>query len=119
MSTLHDFGSGLLYRPSDGSYDEMVDSRGHLHPGWETFLRSLDRLGRDQLARRWEQVRQLIRENGVTFNVYGADDGMDRPWHLDPFPMVVGSQEWARIESGLRQRARLLELLLEPLEPRD
>lgn len=113
MSTLHGIGAGLSYRPGEGSYDEMVDAKGHLRSGWDTFLRALEKLGSDQLSRRWEQVRRLIRENGVTFNVYGADDGMDRPWHLDPFPMLVGGCEWARIESGLRQRARLLELLME------
>jgi uncharacterized circularly permuted ATP-grasp superfamily protein/uncharacterized alpha-E superfamily protein len=91
----------------------MVDAQGDLRPGWEAFLQALDRLGGEQLDRRWEQVRQLIRENGVTFNVYGADDGMDRPWQLDPFPMIVGATEWAGIAAGLQQRARLLELLLE------
>ncbi|MGK4511453.1 circularly permuted type 2 ATP-grasp protein, partial [Klebsiella pneumoniae] len=69
--------------------------------------------GGDQLDRRWEQVRQLIRENGVTFNVYGAEDGMDRLWQLDPFPMIVHASEWSRISAGLQQRARLLELLME------
>jgi uncharacterized circularly permuted ATP-grasp superfamily protein/uncharacterized alpha-E superfamily protein len=93
----------------------MVDTAGHLRPGWEAFLQALERLGGDQLDQRWEQVRQLIRENGVTFNVYGADDGMDRPWKLDPFPMIVGGGEWSKIEAGLQQRARLLELILEDI----
>jgi uncharacterized circularly permuted ATP-grasp superfamily protein/uncharacterized alpha-E superfamily protein len=105
--------AGLSYRPVEGSYDEMVDAQGQLRPGWEAFLRALERLDGSQLDQRWEQVRQLIRENGVTFNVYGANDGMDRPWQLDPFPMIVGAAEWTRIESGLQQRARLLELILE------
>ncbi len=104
---------GLSYRALEGTYDEMVDPQGQLRPGWETFLQAMERLGGDQLDRRWEQVRQLIRENGVTFNVYGAEDGMDRPWQLDPFPMIVHASEWSRISAGLQQRARLLELLME------
>lgn len=113
MLTRKGIAPGLSYRPLEGSYDEMVDGQGQLRPGWETFLQAMERLGGDQLDRRWEQVRQLIRENGVTFNVHGGEDGMDRPWQLDPFPMIVHATEWARISAGLRQRARLLELLME------
>ena len=40
--------------------------------------------GRDELTRRWEQARRLIRENGITHNVYGDPNGLDRPWSLDP-----------------------------------
>jgi uncharacterized circularly permuted ATP-grasp superfamily protein/uncharacterized alpha-E superfamily protein len=113
MQTLHQVAPGLSYRPGEGSYDEMMRADGSLRPGWDTFLQALEKLGGSQLEQRWEQVRQLIRENGVTFNVYGAEDGMDRPWKLDPFPMILDAAEWARIEAGLKQRARLLELVLE------
>ena len=113
MQTLHEVAPGLSYRPGDGSYDEMMTAEGRLRPGWDTFLRALEKIGADQLDQRWEQVRQLIRENGVTFNVYGAEDGMDRPWKLDPFPMILGGEEWIRMEAGLQQRARLLEMILE------
>lgn len=115
MLTRQGLSPGLSYRPVEGSYDEMVDAEGRLRPGWDSFLQALEKLDGHQLDQRWEQVRQLIRENGVTFNVYGAEDGMDRPWQLDPFPMILGAVEWARIEAGLQQRARLLELLLEDI----
>lgn len=104
---------GASYRPSPGSFDEMIDSEGQVRPGWERFLEALQSLEEPQLKRRWEQVRQLIRENGVTFNAYGADHGMDRPWQLDPFPLLMHRSEWDAIEAGLQQRAQLLELLLE------
>ena len=35
--------------------------------------------------------QQLIRENGVTYNVYGDPRGMDRPWQLDPIPLLIAA----------------------------
>ena len=54
----------------------------------------------------------MIHENGVTYNVYGDPQGMERPWELDPVPQVIGAAEWARLEAALAQRARLLDALL-------
>ena len=44
-----------------------------------------------ELTRRWEDARQLIRENGVTYNVYGDPRGLDRPWQLDPIPLLISA----------------------------
>lgn len=113
ITTLDQVAPDLNYRPPTGSYDEMLDAQGHLRPGWSPFLEALQRIGKPGLEHRREQVRRLIRENGVTFNVYGAADGTDRPWLLDPFPMIIEGGEWKVIEAGLRQRAQLLTALLE------
>ncbi|MCW5559540.1 MAG: circularly permuted type 2 ATP-grasp protein, partial [Verrucomicrobiae bacterium] len=37
---------------------------------------------------------------------------MERPWELDPIPLVIGSEEWHRIEAALQQRAALLDRIL-------
>ena len=79
------------------------------------FIASLSELGPDELARRWKTARQRIRENGVTYNVYGDPLGMDRPWNLDAIPLLISPQEWRRLETGLIQRARLLNLILADL----
>ena len=46
-------------------------------------------MGRSELSRRWGEAQHLIRENGVTYNVYGDPRGMDRPWQLDPIPHFI------------------------------
>src|SRR5262249_47252321 len=68
-----------------------------------------------ELRRRWEEARQLIRENGVTYNVYGDPQGMDRPWELDPLPLLIAPADAQTIEAGLTQRARLLDRILADL----
>ena len=103
---------GLDYSPISRVYDEMTDREGQVRPAWSALLSSLSSFSPQELQARWGQVQALLRENGVTFNVYGRDDGLDRPWNLDPFPLVISTQEWSRVEEGLKQRVRLLELLL-------
>ena len=96
------------YGEPNGVHDEMKASDGELREPWRGLAARLDALGRDELARRWAQGQRMIQDNGVTYNVYGDPRGMDRPWQLDPVPMIVGADEWATIEAGLIQRARLL-----------
>ncbi len=103
----------LDYRPSLEIPDEMLDSAEQVRPDWVGYLDVLRSLAPNELQRRWRQAHYLLRENGVTFNAYGQDDGLDRPWGLDPFPLILAAEEWASVERGLQQRVRLLERLLE------
>lgn len=98
-----------------GSFDEMLAPDGSLRPHWHTFVSKLDALGQAELTRRWEQARQLIHENGVTYNVYGDPRGMDRPWDLDSLPLLVSAEDWNALEPALVQRMHLLNLLLKDL----
>src|SRR3984893_2075321 len=100
------------YPQTPGVYDEMSGPGGVLRPHWDTFIRSLTALGKDELAHRWRTARQRIRENGVTYNVYGDPLGENRPLSLDAIPLVIPASEWSQMEAGLIQRARLLNGIL-------
>ena len=59
------------YHPPAATRDEMVAEDGHIRPHWQGFLHELHDLGQAESIRRWEEAKHLIRENGVTYNVYG------------------------------------------------
>jgi uncharacterized circularly permuted ATP-grasp superfamily protein/uncharacterized alpha-E superfamily protein len=103
------------YQPRGHVHDELVAPGGQLRPHYDLFVRSLEALGRHELASRWENARRAIRDNGVTYNVYGDPEGVDRPWTLDMIPLLVPSSEWSRLEAALIQRAHLLNSILADL----
>jgi uncharacterized circularly permuted ATP-grasp superfamily protein/uncharacterized alpha-E superfamily protein len=107
----------LLQIPlSDPSvYNELARDGVTPRPHWAHFIGSLQALGADELAHRWERAARRIRENGVTYNIYGDPLGASRPWAIDPIPLLIPPQEWRAIEAGIIQRAELLNLLLEDL----
>ncbi|MFO0804817.1 MAG: circularly permuted type 2 ATP-grasp protein [Gemmataceae bacterium] len=84
-------------------------------PHWAPFFASLDELGPAEIAHRWWDAQHLIRENGVTYNVYGDPRGAARPWQLDPIPLLISPEESSFLEAGLVQRGRLLERILADL----
>ncbi|MDB5105231.1 MAG: hypothetical protein JWP91_2920 [Fibrobacteres bacterium] len=106
--------SGLLrgYRPPEGGWDEMVAPDGGIRPAWAGLASALEELGSGDVRRRKQALAEQLRSNGVTYNVYGDSQGADRPWSLDPVPMVLESLEWEGIERGLIQRATLLDAIL-------
>ena len=103
------------YEPLKGVYDEMLSAPGGLRPHCEGFVRSLESIGQREFASRWEGAKRSIREDGVTYNIYGAPEGVDRPWELDMVPLLISPAEWARLEPALIQRTRLLNLILADL----
>ena len=106
---------GFRYVPRPLTHDEAFTSEGLPRAHQAEFWRGVEALGASELSKRWEQGRRLIRENGVTYNVYGDPRGMDRPWVLDPIPFVLAADDWAKLARGLDQRARLLNALLADL----
>jgi uncharacterized circularly permuted ATP-grasp superfamily protein/uncharacterized alpha-E superfamily protein len=75
-------------------------------------VQALDTLGVQELRRRWEQGKRLLYEHGVTYNVHGDPQGMERQWELDAVPLMISSAEWEGLEAALVQRARVLNALL-------
>ena len=97
-------------------YDELLDGDGAVRPHWRRLVERLAGDDARTIARHdLKLTRRLIVENGVTYNVYANPQGADRPWALDPLPLVLTADEWQHIERGLAQRARLLDALLADL----
>jgi len=100
------------YAPDGRAFDEMVSARGELRAHGAPLVRALEALGAAEIAARLDTAWRTIRDHDVTYNVYGDPRGMDRPWQLDIVPLVVAPDAWARLEAGLAQRARLLDVIL-------
>ena len=58
------------------------------------------------------EAEALFRRIGITFAVYGEGGDPDRLIPFDMFPRVFTGQEWARLERGIKQRARALNAFL-------
>ncbi len=96
-------------------YDELLDSSGSVRPHWRPLIDALAGNSAEAVRRGVDLARRLIVENGVTYNVYADPQGRDRPWLLDPLPILLTAAEWSEIEAGVLQRARLFDALLADL----
>jgi uncharacterized circularly permuted ATP-grasp superfamily protein/uncharacterized alpha-E superfamily protein len=97
------------------AYDELSADGVKPRPHWASLMDSLKEIGPEELGRRCAQAERRIRENGITYNIYSDPLGANRPWEIDIVPFLISSDEWRYIESGIIQRARLLNLILEDL----
>jgi uncharacterized circularly permuted ATP-grasp superfamily protein/uncharacterized alpha-E superfamily protein len=96
-------------------YDELLERTGGVRAHWRPLIERLSLDWPDAARRSVELARRLVVENGVTYNVYADPQGRDRPWPLDPLPLLLTAAEWRGIEAGVQQRARALDALLADL----
>ena len=104
-----------IYPHSPRRYDEMLAADGSVRPHWNQFLSHLDAVTPEEMRRRLDFSEQRIQENGVTYNVYADPNGADRPWALDPLPLIIPPDEWAELSAAVAQRATLLNAILDDL----
>lgn len=58
------------------------------------------------------EAEALFRRIGITFAVYGEGGDPDRLIPFDMFPRIFTSDEWRKLERGVKQRARALNAFL-------
>ena len=109
--------SGLRgpYVPAVGTLDEMMFPDGTVRPHWRTFASFLEQCSAADLQARQEGVQRLLRDHGVTYNVFDDALGTSRPWMLDTLPFLVSAEEFHGVTAGLSQRVRLLEAIIQDL----
>jgi len=98
------------YFPPNGVYDEFLNGRG-VRPHWMFMDAVLNDPGAGWAQTQDETIKRLLRENAVTY----LSDGTRRPWELDGLPYILDADEWAILESGLVQRATLLNRIVADL----
>jgi uncharacterized circularly permuted ATP-grasp superfamily protein/uncharacterized alpha-E superfamily protein len=107
--------SPVDYRPLPGCYDEMVDAAGIPRQHWARLASVFSELGHEELWRRQQETARLVDQDGVVYHAYEDERQGAQRWLVDPVPIVVSSREWEQIESGLIERAELLDLVLADL----
>jgi uncharacterized circularly permuted ATP-grasp superfamily protein len=101
------------YVPPSGSWDEVLDPRGEVRPAWREFAAATAQVSAADWGRRREEMARLLRDHGATYNVYSDARGAARPWQLDALPLLIARDEFEQVSAGLRQRARLLNAILD------
>ena len=103
--------SPQFYRP-DRFYDEMFQSDGGVRSHYGALQARVATLSPAELAERQSTLEQSFLLQGITFTVYGAENTTERIIPTDLLPRIIPAQEWARIEKGLIQRVKALNLFL-------
>jgi uncharacterized circularly permuted ATP-grasp superfamily protein len=100
-----------FYRPGL-SYDEMFDADGGVRGNYAALHARLSTLSPSDLGERQRKLEQSFLLQGITFTVYGAENTTERIIPTDLLPRIIPGAEWNRIEAGLIQRLRALNLFL-------
>jgi len=100
--------TGPAGAPAGLRFDEVHDAAGAPRAHWRRLERDLLGADRATLLRAQDRVRRLRRNQGTL----PATAGAAALRALDPIPHLLSPAEAAALDAGLRQRARLLELLL-------
>ena len=64
------------------------------------------------LSARRRQAEHFFRRIGITFAVYGDEDAEERLIPFDIVPRIIGKDEWSRLQAGLEQRVKALNMFL-------
>ncbi len=98
-----------------GFFDEMFDEKGQPRPGTEAVVDRFNALPLEELKRRQQAAEKTLLKMGITFSVYGDEQGTERIFPFDIVPRIIPHNEWIEIESGLKQRIRALNLFIDDL----
>jgi len=90
-------------------YADDFTPRDHYRLLWDHIKAT----GNNALEAKAHESQLALQAEGVTFTVYGeSEEGIERIWPFDLIPRIITAQEWVKIESGLKQRVRALNLFL-------
>src|SRR3954465_15087115 len=109
MGDLFDGYAATALRPKSAPpFDEMFSTPGTARGAYRDIHAALAQMTQEELRGRTDALASSYLAQGVTFDFAGEE----RPFPLDAVPRVIDREDWTRIDSGVKQRVRALELFL-------
>ncbi len=96
-------------------FDEMHLSDASVRQVYANYQDWLKTIPAEQLESKRQEAEILFRRVGITFNVYGEDDGVERLIPFDVIPRLLSAKEWATLSKGAIQRVRALNMFLDDI----
>lgn len=96
------------------TWDEMMGPDAIREP-YRSLLNAIGQLSVSQLQQKDLQAGELFMNQGITFTVYSDDAGIERIFPFDIIPRIITAAEWAKVESGIKQRLKALNLFLKDI----
>src|SRR5437016_739009 len=93
-------------------YDEMFAENGAPRSHYRQLLHQLSSMSAGELRSHQTWADRSFLQQGITFTVYSDDKGTERLFPFDLMPRIISRRKWLRVEEGLRQRIRALNLFL-------
>ena len=90
------------------AWDEMFAGPDEPRSHYQSLHQVLGTLSRDDFEVRCAARDRAFHDQGITF----SHSGEERPFPLDLVPRIIDADEWAVVESGVRQRVLALERFL-------
>jgi uncharacterized circularly permuted ATP-grasp superfamily protein len=97
---------------SAAPYDEMRGADGAVRAHYAALEARINTLSADELAERQRTLERFFLLQGITFTVYGAESSTERIIPTDLLPRIIPGDEWSKIEAGLIQRLKALNMFL-------
>ncbi len=106
----------LTHYQTQNFYDEMLQRPNRARFFTKKLVGDLRKMDDGELASRQAAAELAIKEMGISFTVYCEEEGtIDRSWPFDIVPRIIPKQEWDRVEAGLKQRVKALNLFIDDL----
>jgi uncharacterized circularly permuted ATP-grasp superfamily protein len=93
-------------------FDEMQLNDSDVRDIYSAYNKWLQNVPHQQLATKRAEAEVLFRRVGITFNVYGEEDGAERLIPFDVIPRLISAKEWSQLSAGAIQRVRALNMFL-------
>jgi len=79
---------------------------------YREFCGWLQRQSAETIERKRAEADLTFRRVGITFAVYGDDAGTERLIPFDTIPRIIPAAEWKKMETGLIQRVKALNMFI-------
>ncbi|SDJ12559.1 circularly permuted type 2 ATP-grasp protein [Salimicrobium halophilum] len=96
-------------------FDEMMNSDATPKAHYDWFYKLVEKFSDQELSEKHETAQLSFLRQGITFTVYNHEGQTERTMPFDFIPIIIPEEEWGRIETGMKQRMKALNLFLEDL----
>jgi len=91
---------------------EFLSRHPASHPQLQRLFNTLNTMDGTLLATRARDMHHELYQQGITFALYSGNESSDRVLPFDMIPRIIMASEWQRLEAGIVQRVRALNLFL-------
>ena len=93
-------------------FDEMHNADGSVREPYRALAQWLEEQPERALTLMQSDAEAIFRKLGITFAVYGSEEGNEKVIPFDVIPRIISAAEWRRLAKGIEQRVRALNAFL-------